>query len=117
MFRSPDSLRAVQSAQAMPKHPSAKRVLKEIKRLERHLNKLEMIPATHRYRNAVILALLSKMLTVGRAICVLIDSEFPAEALAMSRTLVEIYFCLRYIGNKDTEERAKTYVKYHARVR
>jgi hypothetical protein len=72
--------------------PNAKRVPKEIKRLERYLNKLEMIPATRAYRSAVILALLSKALTVGRAICVLIDSGFPAEAFAMSRTIVEIYF-------------------------
>jgi hypothetical protein len=101
----------------MPISPNTKRVLKEIKRLERHLNKLEMIPATHCYRTAVILPLLSKALTVGRAICVLIDAGFPAEAFATSRTLIGIFFCVRYITNKDTENRAKTYVKYHARVR
>jgi uncharacterized protein DUF5677 len=101
----------------MPRHLGTSRVLKEIRRLERFLNNLKMIPATRRYRNVVILGLLSKALTVGRAICTLTDSGFPAEAFAMSRTLIEIYFCLRYIGNKDTEKRAETYVKYHARVR
>lgn len=101
----------------MPKQPTAKAVLKKIKQLELHLNRLEMVPATRHCRNAVILALLSKALTVGRAICVLINAGFPAEAFAMSRTLIEIYFCLRYIGNKDTETRAETYVKYDARVR
>ncbi|MFI5071838.1 MAG: hypothetical protein ACHP8A_13205 [Terriglobales bacterium] len=35
----------------------------------------------------------------------------------MSRTLIEIYFCVRYISNKDTEARAATYANYHARVR
>jgi hypothetical protein len=101
----------------VPKQPTAKAVLKKIKQLELYLNGLEMMPATRRYRNAVVLALLSKALTVGRAICVLIDAGFPAEAFATSRTLIEIYFCLRYIGNKHTETRAETYVKYHARVR
>jgi uncharacterized protein DUF5677 len=97
-------------------HPSAKQVLDRIKRLERHLNNLKMIPARSLYRNAVVLGLLSKALTVGRAICVLVDAGFPGEAFATSRTLIEIYFCLRYIGNKNTEQRAETYVKYHAKV-
>ncbi len=101
----------------MKNYPSGTRVLKEIKRLERYLDNLKMIPATHRYRNAVILALLSKALTIARAICLVVDRGFPGEAFGMTRTLIEIYFCVRYIGNKDTEERAETYVKYQARVR
>jgi hypothetical protein len=101
----------------MSTHPSTKQILNRIERLEKHLNKLKIVPATHRVRSAVILPLLSKALTVGRAICVLIDAGFPAEAFATSRTLIEIFFCVRYITNKDTEIRAKTYVKYQARVR
>jgi len=92
-------------------------VVSHIQRLETYLNNMEMVPAVRRYRNAVLLPLLSKALTVGRAICALVEAGFPAEAFAMSRTLIEIYFCVRYIGNKDTESRAETYVKYHARVR
>jgi uncharacterized protein (DUF4415 family) len=76
-----------------------------------------LIPATHRYRNAVILALLSKALIVSRAICALVDAGFPAGAFATSRTLIEIYFCVRYISNKETEARAETYANYHARMR
>jgi Family of unknown function (DUF5677) len=101
----------------MPTHPTTKRVLVYIQRLEDYLNGLEMIPATRYYRNAVLLASLSKILTVSRAICVLIDAGYPAEAFGLSRTLIEIYFCVRYIGNKNTEQRAETYVNYHARVR
>jgi hypothetical protein len=97
-------------------HPNVKQVLDRITKLEKYLNNLKMIPAWRLYRNAVILALLSKALTVGRAICALVEAGFPGEAFATSRTLIEIYFCLRYIGNKDTEQRAETYVKYHARV-
>jgi len=101
----------------MGKRHSPKRVLAEIRRLERHLNGLKMIPATRSYRNAVILSLLSKALTVSRAICALVGAGFHAEAFAVSRTLIDIYFCVRYISNKDTEARARTYVDYHARVR
>src|SRR4029077_6405261 len=97
--------------------PTTKTILTVVRRFEKHINSLEMLPATHRYRNAVILALLSKALTVCRAICILIDSGFPAEAFATSRTLIEIYFCMRYIGNKDTKKRAAMYVNYGARVR
>jgi hypothetical protein len=101
----------------MTSGPTTKVVLKAVRRFERYVNNLRMMPATHRYRNSVILPLLSKALTISRAICVLIDAGFPAEAFATSRTLLEIYFTLRYIGNKDTEKRAETYVKYSARIR
>src|SRR5947199_10573479 len=97
--------------------PTTQQILAKIGELEHYLNALEMIPATHRYRNAVILALLSKALTVSRAISALVDAGFPAEAFAMSRTLIEIYFCVRDISNKDTEARAETYAHYHARAR
>jgi hypothetical protein len=92
-------------------------MLKRIRHLERHLNGLKIIPATSRIATVVILALLSKTLTVGRAICALVDAGFPAEAFGMSRTLMDLFFTVRYITNKDTEERATRYVKYHARVR
>jgi len=101
----------------MRDHPGTKQIVNRITKLERYLNGLKMVPATHRLRSAVILPLLSKALTVSRAICVLIDAGYPAEAFAMSRTLLEILFSLRYITNKSTEQRAQQYVKFHARVK
>ena len=56
------------------------------------------------------------MLTVGRAICALVKAGFPAEAFGMSRTLIDIYFAVRYMSNKDTEARITTYVEYAARL-
>src|SRR5258708_658627 len=91
-------------------------VRRQISRLERHLNGLRMIPATGALRNRIILALLSKALTVGRAICALVETGFPAEAFGMSRTLIDIFFCVRYMSNKDTEKRAITYAQYEARI-
>lgn len=101
----------------MRDHPSTKEILKRIVKLERHLNGLKVVPATHRLRSLVVLPLLSKALTLGRAICVLIDAGFPAEAFATSRTLLEILFSVRYITNKFTEQRAEKYIKYEARVK
>jgi hypothetical protein len=96
--------------------PKTREVRAQINRLERYVNKLGVIPATGVYRSRVILALLSKALTVGKAICTLVEAGFPAEAFGLSRTLVDIYFCVRYMSNKDTESRVKTFVEYWARV-
>ena len=49
--------------------------------------------------------------------CVLIDADFRAESFATSRTLIDIYFSVRYIGNKDTEKRAEKFVNYSTRLR
>jgi hypothetical protein len=97
--------------------PKTSNVLKLIYRLESYLNGLNMVPATALYRNTVILSLMAKALRVSRAVCVLIDADFHAEAFATSRTLIDIYFSVRYIGNKDTEKRAEKFVNYNARVR
>jgi len=99
------------------KHPGPKRVLAQIRRLENGLNRMKLAPATHLYRNAVLLGLISKALTVGRAVCVSVENGLLAEAFGLSRTMVEIYFCVRYIGNKHSEIRATTYVEYQAKVK
>ena len=99
------------------KHPGPKRVLTHIKHLENCINKMKMIPATQLRRNAVLLTLMSKALTLGRAICLLVEKGFFTEAFGLSRTMIEIFFCVRYIANQDTENRAIQYVDYNARVR
>lgn len=98
------------------RHPSPQQVLTEIKRLEKFLNDWQMIPATGIVRNRVFLALISKALTVGRAVCALVEAGFPAEAFGMTRTLIDIYFSIRYMSNRDTDARITTYVEYGARV-
>src|SRR5215831_15837799 len=94
--------------------PTTRQVRAQIKRLENWINGLEMFPATDVYRSKVILPLFSKALTLGRAICVLVDKGFPAEAFGLSRTLVDMFFSVRYISNKNTDARMKTYVEYWA---
>jgi hypothetical protein len=72
--------KAVVRQRPRAKAPTARQVRAQIKRLENWINGLEMIPATQIYRSKVILPLFSKALTVGRALCVLVDKGFPAEA-------------------------------------
>ena len=98
------------------RYPTQRQVLVQIARLEKFINDWRMIPATAVVRNRVSLALFSKALTVARAICVLVKAGFPAEAFGTSRTLLDIYFSVRYMSNKDTEARATTFVEYAARI-
>jgi hypothetical protein len=95
---------------------TSQQVTELIEGLERYLTDLQMIPATGLYRNRVVLALLSKALTVGRAVCVLVDAGFTAEAFGLSRTIVEICLTVRFIGNMNTESRAASYVEYVAKL-
>jgi hypothetical protein len=97
--------------------PTPDEVLERIAVLEQFVNDWQMIPATARLRNQVLLALLSKSMTVGRATCALVAADFPAEAFGLSRTLIDIFFSVRYISNNYTEERATTFVEYRDRIR
>lgn len=96
--------------------PTTRQVRGQIKQLETWIDGLEMIPASEIYRSKVILPHSSKALTVGRAICALIDKGFPAEAFGLSRTLVDMFFGVRYMSNKDTDARITAYAEYWARV-
>lgn len=98
-------------------HPTQDEVLEQIEKLEQFINDWQMIPATGALRNQVLLALLSKALTVARAICALVKADFPAEAFGSSRTLIDIFFSVRYISNNHTEARATTFVEYRNKIR
>lgn len=60
----------------------------------------------------VALALYSKCITVAEAIISLVNAGFSEEAFGMTRTLVDIFFTLRYIANKDTDQRAERYYQF-----
>ena len=86
-----------------------------IEKLEQYINDSEFIPASRFYRGIIILGLLSKALTVGRAVCVLVESDLQGEAFGLSRTLIDLFFTVRYISNKDTEARAKKFAEFYAK--
>ena len=95
--------------------PDVVQVLPIIEKLEKFINNAEYYPARNSYRGMVVLGLVSKALTVGRAVCSLISSGFPGEAFGMSRTLIDICFTARYISNNDTEERAKRFAEFYSK--
>jgi len=72
-------------------------------------------PRGHVFLDKVVLAHVSKALNAAQAIMALIDAGFPEEAFGLSRTMVEIALNLRYITNRNSEQRAKRFVHYVAR--
>jgi hypothetical protein len=82
---------------------------------KRCLNETRYYPPSYGYRYMVALVLYSKCITVAEATLVLIEAGFSDEAFGMTRTLVDISFTLRYVANKDTDDRAKRYAQYAAK--
>jgi uncharacterized protein DUF5677 len=97
------------------KKPSVTPVLTLVKRLEKFVNGEEYYPARNSYRSIIVLGLVSKALTVARAVCALVKAGFPGEGFGLSRTLIDICFTLRYISNSDTEARAKKFAQFYAK--
>lgn len=79
------------------------------------LNAKRYYPPINAYRYTVALALYSKAITVAEATLMLLDAGFSDEAFGMTRTLVDIYFTMRYIANHETEERATRFYKFIAK--
>jgi hypothetical protein len=98
-------------------HSDVEHIRKFINYAKLHLNETRYYPPINAYQFLVALALYSKCLTAAEATLVLIDSGFGDEAFGMTRTLIDIYFTLRYIANKDTEERARLYWGFFAKDR
>jgi hypothetical protein len=83
--------------------------------LEQYINEAEFVPSTNRDGGTTVLALLSKSLTVSKAVCVLVEAGFAEEAFGLSRTLIDVYFIVRYLSNADTESRAERYLNFSAK--
>jgi hypothetical protein len=90
----------------------ANSVLESIVKLEQFIDDEAFVPATAQHRGQVLLALFSKCLTVSRATCALVQAGFGEEAFGITRTLIEIYFIVRYISNNDTEDRAERFAMF-----
>lgn len=79
------------------------------------VNEARIYPPINGYRYMVALSLYSKCITVAEATLALLDSGFSDEAFGMTRTLVDIFITLRYIANKDTDDRARRYAEFSAK--
>jgi hypothetical protein len=82
---------------------------------KRVVNETRYYPPAHGFQYLVALSLYSKSITVAEAALALIDAGFSDEAFGLTRTLVDIYFTLRFISNKDPNERAKQYARFAAK--
>jgi hypothetical protein len=61
-----------------------------------------------------LLGLLSKSIRFAEAACQLVAGGFHEEALALSRSVLEVFLTTRYITNKRSEQRAHSYLRFCA---
>jgi Family of unknown function (DUF5677) len=69
------------------------------------------------YLDHILLALMSKSVTTAQSVLCLIDNGYYAEAFASTRTLADIFYSVRFIANKDSEERARRFEQYYGKDR
>jgi len=80
------------------------------------VNNLHLYPRRSVYNDAVLLALLSKTIRVGEAVCLLMEEGFHDEAFGMSRTMVDVAFSVRYLVNDpEVDKRCGQFAKYFAK--
>ncbi|HET9180867.1 MAG TPA: DUF5677 domain-containing protein [Candidatus Angelobacter sp.] len=79
------------------------------------LNDARYYPPYEGYRYIAALALYSKCITVAEATITLLEAGFQEEAFGMTRTLVDIFITLHYIGNSDTDNRAQRFCRFYAK--
>lgn len=59
-----------------------------------------------------LLALTSKQIALAMAICHLVRAGFYGEAFGLSRSSVEAFLLVKFISNKDSEQRATSYLHF-----
>jgi len=101
----------------MSDESKADEVLVFTQQLVEWVNARKYFPRDNVYLDMVVLALLSKSLLVSQAVCKLTREGFPEEAFGLTRTRVDIYLTVRYIANKDSEERASKFAHFFAKDR
>src|SRR5262245_43088191 len=79
------------------------------------VNNAQYYPPYRGYRYIAALALYSKCITVAEATITLLETGFDEEAFGMTRTLVDLFISLRYIANKDTDQRAQRFCEFFAK--
>lgn len=97
------------------KRSEIEHVRRFIRYAKSRVNEARIYPPNNRHRYLVALALYSKSITVAEATLILIDAGFNDEAFGMTRTLVDIFITMRYIANKDTDERSQRYAEFSAK--
>lgn len=86
-----------------------------IRDISEFINGEEIYPRIIFHLDITVLALISKAIRVAGAICILVEQGYGDEAFGMLRTLVDLTFTIRYIGNKDSFERSAKFVRFFAK--
>ncbi len=86
-----------------------------IEKVTKLINETRHYPRSNVYLDIVVLALLSKGIVVSKAVCKLVETGFYEEAFGLTRTLIDIYFTIRYVANRDREERATKFAEFFAK--
>jgi len=83
-----------------------------------YLDSQHFYPRRRTYLDAALLTLASKTLTLAGGIVCLVRNDFPEEAFATSRSLIELALNVRYITNGRTPEtRAKRFVDFVSKIK
>jgi hypothetical protein len=80
-----------------------------------YINNLGFYPRANVFLDRILLALVSKNIKVGEAVCLLVENGFGDEGFGMSRTILEIALSARYISNLDSLSRSERFVQYYAK--
>jgi Family of unknown function (DUF5677) len=81
-----------------------------------YLDGLGLIPRETSSTDSVLLALVSKSVTLTEAIVLLVSNGFHDEAFGLCRTCLEVELTVRYLTNTDTVSRCTRYARYFAKV-
>ena len=91
----------------------------DLRRVQRYVRKVRTLlerqgyyPRTGIHTDTVFLALFSKAIRVAEAICALVGRGFHEEAFGLSRTLLDVLITMRFIANKDTDQRAERFFNF-----
>lgn len=92
-----------------------RRVRALLRRLTDFIDQQEIWPRRTLYLDIIILALFSKSIRVGQAVCTLVANGFDDEAFGLGRTLVDIALSVRYISNGEGFDRSRRYAEFFAK--
>lgn len=83
-----------------------------VRRVRDLLDRKRIYPRQNIHTDTVFLMLISKSIRVAEAICSLVGRGFHEEAFGLSRTLLDLLITIRFIANKDTDQRAERFFNY-----
>lgn len=91
-----------------------KRSRSTVARIRRFVDDQAYCPRRGVQLDIALLGLLSKSIRFAEGTCHLVSGGFHEEALALARSILEVFLTTRYITNKRSEQRAHSYLRFCA---